>query len=319
MTVLDYGVLPVFTTPTNPAIGDVSQWEQDAQEWIARDLHLTAYDPVLDETMVWAPEPTTMAAWVQIQRHEAGFTIGFDKDAARQNFETWASQLGKQRTLDLDQAFESALQGMQSGQHTVFIIHYNPTTQQVNPYQSLTSLGAQIGMPYWKILEYNEEIFGSGAIGRNLVTIPPPDAMPDAMLELPVVVGKRINISIAEQHMWVYEGGEQIADYTISTGMASSPTLPGLFQIKSHHINAYASNWDLWMPHFMGIYDAVPGFENGIHGLPVLSNGVRLWANVLGSPASYGCIILDLDSAEWLYNWAEEGVVVEIVQDSPDG
>jgi len=51
---------------------------------------------------------------------------------------------------------------------------------------------------------------------------------------------------------------------------------------------------------------------NGIHGLPTLSNGTRLWANVLGQPASYGCIILALDDAKWLYKWAEDGVVVEI-------
>ena len=51
---------------------------------------------------------------------------------------------------------------------------------------------------------------------------------------------------------------------------------------------------------------------NGIHGLPLLSNGHRLWASNLGTPASYGCIILDLDEAEELYYWADEGVVVEI-------
>jgi len=38
-----------------------------------------------------------------------------------------------------------------------------------------------------------------------------------------------------------------------------------------------------------------------------------LWANVLGQPASYGCIIMDLASGEALYNWAENGVVVEIL------
>jgi lipoprotein-anchoring transpeptidase ErfK/SrfK len=88
--------------------------------------------------------------------------------------------------------------------------------------------------------------------------------------------------------------------------------MPGLFQVKSHYLNAYASNWDLYMPHFLGIYHAVPNFLNGIHGLPLLSNGVRLWANVLGQPASYGCVILDLEAAEALYSWAEDGVVVEI-------
>jgi lipoprotein-anchoring transpeptidase ErfK/SrfK len=32
----------------------------------------------------------------------------------------------------------------------------------------------------------------------------------------------------------------------------------------------------------------------------------------LGRPASFGCIILPLDEAEWLYGWADDGVVVEI-------
>ena len=112
--------------------------------------------------------------------------------------------------------------------------------------------------------------------------------------------------------MWVYENGELRSEHVISTGMSNSPTLPGIFQIQTHEINAYASNWDLWMPNFMGIYEAVPGFMNGIHGLPLLSSGVRLWGNVLGRPASYGCIILDLPAGEDIYNWAEDGVVVEI-------
>jgi len=77
-------------------------------------------------------------------------------------------------------------------------------------------------------------------------------------------------------------------------------------------LNAYAANWDLGMPHFMGIYEAWPGFMNGIHGLPLLSNGHRLWASTLGRQASYGCIILDLEAAESLYSWADTGVVVEI-------
>jgi lipoprotein-anchoring transpeptidase ErfK/SrfK len=68
------------------------------------------------------------------------------------------------------------------------------------------------------------------------------------------------------------------------------------------------------MPHFLGIYEAWPDFMNGLHGLPTLSNGRRLWADILGRPASFGCIILDLDAAESLYEWAEDGVVVEILE-----
>jgi len=119
-------------------------------------------------------------------------------------------------------------------------------------------------------------------------------------------------ISISQQRLWSYENGQLRTQSVISTGIARSPTMPGVFQIRSHEINAYASNWDLWMPHFMGIYEASPGFMNGIHGLPLLSSGVRLWGNVLGSPASYGCIIMTLAEAEELYMWADEGTVVEI-------
>jgi hypothetical protein len=87
-----------------------------------------------------------------------------------------------------------------------------------------------------------------------------------------------------------------------------------VFQVQTHERSAYASIWDLTMPYFLGIYEAWPGFQNGIHGLPTLSNGQILWENILGRPASYGCIILDLDTAEHLYNWAEDGTVVEIVR-----
>jgi len=111
----------------------------------------------------------------------------------------------------------------------------------------------------------------------------------------------------------VYENGKQIKKFVISTGVDRSPTQPGVFQVLTHKANAYASVWDLYMPNFLGIYEAWPGFMNGIHGLPTLSNGTRLWANVLGRPASYGCIILDLPDSKFLYNWAENGVVVEIL------
>ena len=76
--------------------------------------------------------------------------------------------------------------------------------------------------------------------------------------------------------------------------------------------NAYGARWDLWMPNWLSIYEAAPGFFNGIHGLPMLHSGVRLWGSALGHPASYGCIILGLQQAADVYNWAENGVVVEI-------
>jgi hypothetical protein len=218
------------------------------------------------------------------------------------------ASLGEERYIDVDVAMEHAMGGLEGVPQDPLRVYYRPMPYTVRGPQTLTSLGAQIGMPYWKLIEANPQLAGRNPWVGETITLP----AKDAMLTLPVIMNKRIVISISEQHMWVYQDGELIGDHVISTGMVDSPTMPGIFQVQSHFENAYASNWDLWMPHFLGIYDAVPGFENGIHGLPVLSNGVRLWGSVLGRPASYGCIILDLEAAELLYTWAEDGVVVEI-------
>jgi lipoprotein-anchoring transpeptidase ErfK/SrfK len=87
-----------------------------------------------------------------------------------------------------------------------------------------------------------------------------------------------------------------------------------VFQIQTHEPNAYASNWDLWMPHFMGIYRPVPSsdFMNGFHGFPTRGGSTLLWTGDLGHPVTYGCILISSANAAALYEWAEEGVVVEV-------
>jgi LysM repeat protein len=188
------------------------------------------------------------------------------------------------------------------------VVRHNPSTYIVQKGDTLIKIGWKVGMPYWKILVANPGLDQNALYAGQEITIP----SKDELLPLPVVLNKRIVISISEQRMWVYQDGKQIAKYVISTGIDRSPTQPGIFQVQTHEMNAYASVWDLYMPHFLGVYEAWPGFMNGIHGLPTLSNGQRLWANILGRPESYGCIILDLNAAEKLYNWADNGVIVEI-------
>jgi lipoprotein-anchoring transpeptidase ErfK/SrfK len=94
--------------------------------------------------------------------------------------------------------------------------------------------------------------------------------------------------------------------------MTSTPTIAGQFQVLFKEPEAYAQRWSLEMPYFMAIYYEGPDFANGIHELPIRSNGQRLWASVLGWPASYGCIILDVGDAKALYDWAPVGTLVQI-------
>ena len=60
-----------------------------------------------------------------------------------------------------------------------------------------------------------------------------------------------------------------------------------------------------------------PDFYNGIHELPIAASGNRLWGGVLGWPASYGCIILDIGDAEKLYEWAPIGTLVRVAGTAP--
>jgi lipoprotein-anchoring transpeptidase ErfK/SrfK len=121
---------------------------------------------------------------------------------------------------------------------------------------------------------------------------------------------KYILVDISEQHMYVYENGQLIYSFVASTGI-NNATRTGMFQVQSKYPNAYGSTWNIWMPDWLGIYYA-GGLENGIHALPILPNGATLWAGFLGSPVSYGCVVLDTYDASVLYNWAEIGTPVEI-------
>jgi lipoprotein-anchoring transpeptidase ErfK/SrfK len=125
---------------------------------------------------------------------------------------------------------------------------------------------------------------------------------------------KRIVVSISRQRMWVYENGQLLHEWLVSTGIPDSPTWPGVYQVILRERNAYAGNWNLWMPYFVGVYRPIPGaaFTNGFHGFPTRGGGQILWENSLGRRVTYGCILINNQNAAWLFNWAEEGVVVEI-------
>ena len=123
--------------------------------------------------------------------------------------------------------------------------------------------------------------------------------------------GKLIIVSLSEQHLYAYQGDQLVYSFVASTGAAPSYTAAGEFRIQSKIPNAYGSAWDLWMPWWLGIYWA-GSTENGIHALPILSNGQTLWAGYLGTPVSYGCVVLGTEEARLLYDWVDIGTPVSI-------
>jgi lipoprotein-anchoring transpeptidase ErfK/SrfK len=122
--------------------------------------------------------------------------------------------------------------------------------------------------------------------------------------------GKSILVSISQQHLTAYENGQVVYSFIASTGMHNS-TKVGTFSVLDKIPNAYGSTWNIWMPNWLGIY-YVGGLEDGIHALPILSNGDRLWSGYLGTPISFGCVVLGVSDSLQLYNWVDIGTPVVI-------
>lgn len=121
---------------------------------------------------------------------------------------------------------------------------------------------------------------------------------------------KYVLVDISEQHMYVYEGDALVYSFVASTGM-NNATRVGSFSVLDKIPNAYGATWDLWMPNWLGIYWSGT-LENGIHALPILSNGTQLWAGYLGTPISFGCVVLGVNESQLLYDWVEVGTPVDI-------
>ncbi len=175
---------------------------------------------------------------------------------------------------------------------------------------TLASLALQYGTTIHAITTANSLKNSNFVYVGQRLTIP--GGSPLAASTAPVVTAyKSILVDISEQRIYVYEGDAMIWTALVSTGSPGLGTRTGTFYIQSKIPNAYGSTWNIWMPHWLGIYYA-GGLENGFHSLPIQPDGSRLWSGYLGTPVSYGCIVLGVVEAERLWMWAEIGTEVNI-------
>ncbi len=291
-----------------PTLTDVSAAVAEANRLLAQETVVRLYDPINDERLAWTVDRPTLGGWLALTENRQGWTVDEGRIAA------WvagqAATLGALRYIDADAAVPALAQAVAAGHRELRLrVFHRPQTHIVRSGETLSSIAAQYGFPYPWLERANPELGSLVYVGQR-VTIP----SPDELLPLPVVENKRIVVSLSGQWMRTYENGKVKWTLAVSTGIPSSPTSPGVFQVQSHEMNAYAASWDLWMPYFMGIYRPVPGqdFMNGFHGFPTRGDSQLLWTNALGRPVTFGCILLSNENAAALYRWAEEGVVVVV-------
>jgi LysM repeat protein len=305
--------LNLVVVPVQPAYTDVGPALARAQLLLADPISVRLYDPVKDEKASWTITQTVMGGWLLLHGDPAkpgSFDWMIDPARVEAYLLTQAATLGSDRYIQTKDATAAVTTSMTGNHGEVRLrVYHHPQKHVVTAGETLSSIALEVGVPYPWIQQSNGGL-GDDVRAGQVITVP----SLDLFVPLPVVENKRIVVNITKQKMWDYENGKVKWEWQASTGIRSSPTNPGVFQIQTHEPNAYAANWNLWMPYFMGIYRPVPisNFMNGFHGFPKRGGTQLLWTDDLGHPVTYGCILVSSENAKTLFDWAEEGTVVVI-------
>ncbi len=306
------GIVDVVMAEIAPMIMDATPMVAMAQQMLSQSFNINIFDPVTGDSVTWAIPADVWVSWLSgVSSDNGKVSLNLHDNAVRNYLTAQVNNtFDSTRSIDIDTALATIQQAVANGNLQDIYVNVQHTTRQhiVQAGESITSIAWDYGFPYPYLQELNSGL-QSVSVGQT-INIP----AADTFLTEPANPNKRIVVSISQQRVYVYEKNQLKWDWSASTGIPDSPTWTGIYQILSHVPNAYAGNWDLHMPNFMGVYQPIPGsnFTNGFHGFPTRGGGQLLWENSLGRKVTYGCILLSNTNIQQLYNWAETGVIVEI-------
>ena len=138
----------------------------------------------------------------------------------------------------------------------------------------------------------------------------PPTPLPVLPTDTPVTVanptdasGERwIDVDLSNQKLVAYEGDTPVYWVTVSTGLPGTPTVTGQYHIYVKYPAQTMSGPGYYLPDVPYVMYFYQGY--GIHG--------TYWHNNFGQPMSHGCVNAPTPDAQWLYNWAEVGTLVNV-------
>jgi lipoprotein-anchoring transpeptidase ErfK/SrfK len=129
-----------------------------------------------------------------------------------------------------------------------------------------------------------------------------PAVIPTAAPTSEIEEARWIDVNLTEQRLTAYEDGAPVRSTLISTGLSRTPTVQGQFRIwiKLRYDDMEGEDYYLEdVPHVMYFYQGY-----GLHAAP--------WHNNFGHRMSHGCVNLPVPEAEWLFNFADVGTLVNV-------
>lgn len=121
--------------------------------------------------------------------------------------------------------------------------------------------------------------------------------------------GKYIDINLGSQVMTLFDSGQALDAYLISSGLRGMDTPRGEYAIRNKAPRPWSKQYGLYMPYWQAI---TPDGKYGIHELPEWPGGYKEGANHLGTPVSHGCVRLGIGAAARVYAWSDIGTPIVI-------
>jgi lipoprotein-anchoring transpeptidase ErfK/SrfK len=146
-----------------------------------------------------------------------------------------------------------------------------------------------------------------GTMAMEVVADTPTSVVPTSSAPLPAVArsgnGTRwIDVDLTNQRVYAYEGDVIVNSFIVSTGTWLTPTVTGQYNIYVKYRSTKMSGPGYYLPNVPYVMYFYKGY--GLHG--------TYWHNNFGTPMSHGCVNLRTDEAEWLFNWASVGTLVNV-------
>lgn len=313
------GAVELVATSTPPNVIEADPYYEQALAFVSSDFVIEGYDPFEDEAELWATTRQEMADWLVVTDTGLSVREGSLDDFVVQvnsqlDLENWS------RYLDPVETYDAINNAFITGETVADVrIRYADSTYSLQEGDWGFRLSRRLGLPFFNIQNANPGINWNEVYPGDAIAVP----SRDLVIPLDPVPDRRIVVDLDQRYLVAYENDEVIFHWAISVGMDDAPTNPGIYQILSQEDIAYGSSFSLcndnsecgqWeMNYFMGIYEVGVGLTNGFHGAVRLPNGAYLNGGSAQVASTFGCVMSDDTQAQLLFDWAETGIVVELI------
>lgn len=114
--------------------------------------------------------------------------------------------------------------------------------------------------------------------------------------------GRWINVDLTEQRVTAYDGASPIRSFVVSTGTSRYPTVTGQFRVYVKYPASDMSGPGYYLPGVPYTMYFYKGYA--LHG--------TYWHDNFGTPMSHGCVNFRTPDAEWLFDFASLGTLVNV-------